>query len=119
MFLIYTIEGDSCTLFCVSNTAVDCNTLPDPLNGVVVHDSGTGFQAQAIYRCDNGFTVVEGDSVRLCNSNGEWSGREAVCGRKYYNLCITLTSLSIVIGISKSSMLDKNVTQMSKDRNFS
>ena len=60
--------------------AVDCGDLDDPDNGRV-DLSGTTFGSKAVYSCDRGYFLV-GDSKRVCQANGEWSGDAPVCKRK-------------------------------------
>ena len=54
-----------------------CNRLDDPRNGDV-RLTGTKVGDKAIYQCDRGF-VLNGDRIRKCQSNGQWSGNEPIC----------------------------------------
>lgn len=59
----------------------ECNDLPNPDNGIVSYDSRLeGSIAQ--YSCNVGF-VLEGQSTRLCQGNGTWSGEEPTCEGEY------------------------------------
>ena len=60
---------------------VDCGGLSNPTNGQVKL-SGTRVGSTAKYFCNIGFDLV-GDNIRKCRSNGQWSGEEPVCKRKY------------------------------------
>ena len=59
-------------------TVVDCGTLTDPANGQVSHTAGTTFGQTATYSCDTGYNLV-GDSNRICQATGVWSGRAPTC----------------------------------------
>ena len=54
-----------------------CDVLFNILNGRVELD-GTFVGANATYRCDNGY-ILEGNSQRMCQDNGKWTGREPSC----------------------------------------
>ncbi|XP_064394225.1 uncharacterized protein LOC135341566 isoform X3 [Halichondria panicea] len=56
---------------------VDCGRLSDPTNGDVSFRTTT-FNSRAAYSCNNGFLLV-GQTTRVCQSNGEWSGKAPVC----------------------------------------
>ena len=56
---------------------VDCGRLFDPRNGDVSFRTTT-FNSRAAYSCNNGFLLV-GQTTRVCQSNGEWSGKAPVC----------------------------------------
>ena len=58
-----------------------CEYLEDIDYGKVEHD-GTHVGAKATYTCDYGYKLV-GYSVRKCQYNGYWSGKEPKCHRKY------------------------------------
>ena len=57
---------------------VDCGILTDPANGRVNHTAGTTYQQTATYSCDTGYNLV-GDSTRICQAGGVWSGSEPNC----------------------------------------
>ena len=56
---------------------MDCGLLPNPFGGQVIQD-GTTFGLQANYFCGEQFILV-GDTTRICQSNGQWSGSEPSC----------------------------------------
>ena len=61
--------------------------------------SGTGagvYQETATYACETGFNLV-GMSVRVCQSNGTWSGSDPTCQSKY--------TFSVAIGIYSNTAL--------------
>ena len=64
-----------------TSTVVDCNNLPDPTNGQVSHTAGTTFGQTATYDCDAGYGLV-GDSTRMCQATGMWSGSSPTCQRE-------------------------------------
>ena len=63
------------------STVIECDSLPDIKNGRVLL-SGTTVGSTATYSCNKGFVLV-GESTRICQSSGEWSGKEPVCRCKY------------------------------------
>ena len=56
--------------------AVDCSTLNATTN--VNHPNGTTFGQTATYSCDPGYNLV-GNSTRMCQADGVWSGNEPTC----------------------------------------
>ena len=73
---------------------MDCGSLPDIPNGQVRFIPDTKFGSSAVYSCDSGHILV-GNSKRTCQANGEWSGEEPVCERKF--ICLHLLYLYIVL----------------------
>ena len=57
--------------------AVQCGTLNNPTYGEVSADRNT-FGSQANYSCSEGY-VLNGNSTRMCLSDGQWSGSEPRC----------------------------------------
>ena len=57
---------------------VNCGTLTDPANGEVDHTAGTTYQQTVTYSCDTGYNLV-GDSTRICQATGVWSGSAPTC----------------------------------------
>ena len=57
---------------------VECPLLPDPEGGSVVI---TGFTPGnvAIYSCAEPGTQLSGDSLRICEPTGVWSGSQPTC----------------------------------------
>ena len=70
----YNILND---VFLIS-AAVDCGNLTNPANGSVNHTAGTTFKQNATYSCDTGYNLV-GDSTRVCQATGNWSGSAPTC----------------------------------------
>ena len=62
------------------STAVDCGTLPNPLNGQVTTTAGTTFEQTATYSCNTGYNLV-GESTRTCQATGNWSESAPTCQR--------------------------------------
>ena len=60
---------------------VDCGVLGDPDNGQVDTSDGTTLESIATYTCNDGF-CLEGDSMRVCQPDGTWSGDEPTCGKE-------------------------------------
>ncbi len=56
--------------------AVDCGSLANPRNGIVIGNSTFG--SEVTYVCDQGYTISGNDS-RVCQSNGEWNGTAPEC----------------------------------------
>ncbi len=59
---------------------MSCGRLSDPTNGDVSFTS-ISVNSKATYSCNNGFILV-GQTTRICQSNGEWSGIAPVCKSK-------------------------------------
>ena len=68
-----------------TNIGIDCGPLPDIANGRVVIAPDTRLSSTATYSCNPGFNLV-GAATRRCQANGEWSGQEPSCERKYFRL---------------------------------
>lgn len=60
--------------------AVDCGFLGNPCNGEVDISGGTQFNQQAMYSCQEGYTLV-GDAERSCLLSGHWNGSQPCCIR--------------------------------------
>ena len=70
-------------------TVIICPALPAVDNGMVVYFENTtassyDFATQAMYKCSESYTLVEGDAVRTCvgdgsSSIGNWDGVAAIC----------------------------------------
>ena len=63
--------------FYIAAVDVGCDNLPPILNGNVALE-GTSTGDTATYSCNSGFTL-DGNSVRSCLPNGQWSGQEPSC----------------------------------------
>ena len=83
-FNIYSI----CTF---SYSAVNCPDLAGPANGQVV-PSGTIPASTATYTCNSGYRL-NGDSSRICQESGQWSGTVPTCEPSTY---VTRTLINIV-----------------------
>ena len=57
--------------------AVSCGNLSNPVNSEVSADGNT-FGSQANYSCSEGY-VLNGNSIRMCQADGQWSGSEPRC----------------------------------------
>ena len=64
---------------------INCGPLPDIANGKVAIAPDTRLGSTATYSCNAGFNLV-GAATRQCQANGEWSGQEPSCERKYFGL---------------------------------
>ena len=64
-------------LYFLGMAVADCGSLSDPPNGAV-SVSATTYTSNATYTCDSGYTI-NGDSMRMCQADGEWSGGEPSC----------------------------------------
>ena len=72
---------------------MNCGPLTDPANGQVSHPDGTTFGQTATYSCNTGFNLV-GDSTRMCQATGMWSGSEPTCQRMLHKFCMHLKMLT-------------------------
>ena len=61
---------------------VDCGTLPEVMNGIVTHED-TVYQSTAMYMCNSGFTLTDGNRQRTCGINGDWTGEEPTCSKLF------------------------------------
>ena len=59
---------------------VRCPNLPNPSNGRV-NQRGNKPGDRASYTCNSGYEL-QGDSTRICQNNGEWSGDAPACERE-------------------------------------
>ena len=76
----------------ISSAAVQCGNLGSLLNGQVNVDGNT-FGSQANYSCSEGY-VLNGNSTRMCQSDGQWSGSESTCeGQNLLCVCIMMIEL--------------------------
>ena len=78
MALSYQLESTNLTYICFHSTVVDCTTLNATTNGQVSHLNGTTFGQTATYSCNTGYNLT-GDSTRMCQADGMWSGSEPTC----------------------------------------
>ncbi|CAN8028078.1 unnamed protein product [Ixodes persulcatus] len=71
----YSAEGHSCRV-------VHCQKLRPPANGYLVNsDCGVVFNAACGFRCNPGYRLI-GNSIRVCQQSGRWSGSDPVCEKK-------------------------------------
>ena len=77
----------SCLPVVLSISAViDCGSLDDPDNGQV-ELSNTTVGSSANYTCNQGYILRNGNSTRICQANGEWSGDSPFCECTYKYSC--------------------------------
>ncbi|KAL5247537.1 hypothetical protein ACHWQZ_G019426 [Mnemiopsis leidyi] len=80
-------DPSDCTKGMWNETAPTCEkiTCPDlpspPTNGRLVRVDGT-CDGSAVYECDEGYYLTDGDLVRNCTEWGRWSGKHPVCSIK-------------------------------------
>lgn len=58
--------------------AVHCDLIHAPINGTVRFDLGIVYSSTATFSCNEGHTLI-GSKIRICQSNGKWSGTQPVC----------------------------------------
>lgn len=56
----------------------DCGKL-NPDSPLMVNTPTTVVNSTANYTCPDGFTISNGDAVRVCQPNGTWGGTEPTC----------------------------------------
>ena len=67
--------------------AVSCGNLSSPVDGEVSAEGNT-FGSQANYSCSEGY-VLNGNSTRMCQADGQWSGSEPRCeGQELLFVCV-------------------------------
>ena len=59
-------------------TQIVCRNLSNPPNGRVTLSIGVFIGSQATYTCNRGYSLV-GDSTRVCQNDGTWTGRAPIC----------------------------------------
>ena len=94
----------SSSSFSVSSTAIDCGSLPNPLNGMVDLSGGTMLGSEATYSCMAGYQL-EGNSTRLCTTAGEWHPEAPTCARSS-KLSLRYTLCSLIHHSSKNTTAD-------------
>ena len=81
MLLIIELSSNTCVHdVSLLSTVVDCGALPDPANGQVNDTAGTTLGQIATYSCSTGYNLV-GNSTRMCQATGVWSGSAPTCER--------------------------------------
>ena len=59
----------------------NCEPLNVPSGGlVIVRNSSDG--CEAVYRCSRGNKFISGNTTRVCQPNGTWSGTPPTCERE-------------------------------------
>ncbi len=77
------IDIISCKSYFIWDLSLDkkCPKLDDPKFGSVkitsIHPGG-----KAIHSCNKGY-VLNGNRIRKCQKNGDWTGKPPTCDRKY------------------------------------
>ena len=63
---------------------VNCLSLTDPNNGIINcslgDDNITSYEDTCSFTCDTGYELT-GSDIRTCQSDGSWSGSDAICQR--------------------------------------
>ena len=83
---------------------------PNADDSTTVQVASTSHGSEATYTCASGFDTIEGETVRLCGSDGQWSGKAPVCkliGNHTYKSVISIKAcldLNISITISLKSI---------------
>ena len=76
-----------CVCVRVTSAAIPCGNLSSPVNGQVSVEGNTS-GSQANYSCSEGY-VLNGNSIRMCQSDGQWSGSEPTCeGQVLLCVCV-------------------------------
>ena len=85
MIILYTI------IMCFIFLLVSCPSLSDPNNGMIncsLGDNGTlSYEDTCSFTCNTGYELT-GSDTRTCQSDGSWSGSDAVCSRGKHNLLL-------------------------------
>ena len=69
----------------------DCPVLNPPDNGYFIrNDCNNVFNAACGIKCNPGFEIRGGDSIRLCQPDGNWSGVQPKC---YPTQCVELETI--------------------------
>ena len=76
-------EFDSYNIFLA--VILTCSLLEDPEFGRVVYEREDRMVgSSASYRCEAGYTLIGGESERVCLENQTWSSVAATCERESY-----------------------------------
>lgn len=67
--------------YCASFTVSRCGPLDPPIHGKVQCLNSDFYNSQCIYTCDEGY-YLEGDGLRVCQADHDWSGTKPACKRK-------------------------------------
>ena len=63
---------------------VSCPPLTDPSNGTIIcslgDDEVSSYEDTCSFTCDTGYELTSSET-RTCQSNGSWSGSDAMCRR--------------------------------------
>ena len=70
------------SLYLFFSIAIDCGTLPSFDNGVIRYSVTTTLASFVRYSCNIGFMIV-GMDIRICLTNGTWSGVSPTCQSEY------------------------------------
>ena len=78
-----------------------CPSLQSPAHGRL-QISGHSYHDIAALVCDAGFSIDNGSGVRVCQSNGQWDGTNAVCvGKEFICLYIIMYLHALLVILSK------------------
>lgn len=58
-----------------------CPLLKAPENGFVRYSDGQMFDSVATFTCDQDYQMIKGQTYRVCQSDGTWSGEEVICAQ--------------------------------------
>lgn len=58
--------------------AAECQSLANPANGQCTAHANK-YSDQAYCTCNSGYELVSGDSLRVCQQDGQWSGTDLTC----------------------------------------
>ncbi len=90
---------------CVPVPIVTCSNLPLLTNGMIMYSAGAfnnrPVTTEANHSCNAGYTLNGGTTMRVCVSDGVWSGLAPMCQRKWNRLCtVCLLSVSSPIQLT-------------------
>ncbi len=99
-YTFFTVRKTECNnvyIECVPVPIVTCSNLPLLENGMIMYSAGAinnrPFLTSAVHSCNTGYTLT-GATMRVCESDGVWSGLAPTCLRKWNELC-TVCLLSV------------------------
>ena len=67
-----------CNISILYLIVVDCGALNNSVNGSIHYTTGTTFGQRVNYSCNTGYNLM-GDSTRICQATGVWSGSAPTC----------------------------------------
>jgi len=81
-----------------------------PMRSPGVRYTGNSFSvnAELMFDCDSGYKLIDGNTKRICQRDGTWSGRDPTCRCKSYSLTHSLCLFTFTFLSAPTSQLCLN-----------